>query len=268
MTENLPTPWAQPLQPIAYDPSADYTLRRIFSGSHREGRRLLLINMPTQSEKHQLANRLRTIGKALKLWNTDDVVRAISRMLSCFEQYLHETGSEVKGAAHKKIAAKWAMEMQGLPDWAVTRACDAIRAGTVADVSKDFPPSIPRVRDLAESYCAEYRAEQEKISDALQGQPFIEPPAPEERERIKGKFKTFAEAFRADVEREGKAAEDGRGDTKGGDGGSQAAILGHYRAIGVEPVSIAGILISPELLRQLGRDPSKHKKRASQKSSP
>jgi hypothetical protein len=142
------------------------------------------------------------------------------------------------------------MEMQGLPDWAVTRACDAIRAGTVADVSKDFPPSIPRVRDLAESYCAEYRMEQDKISDALQGQPFIEPPSPEERERVLVKIKTFADELRADVERD-----NARPQSKGGDGGSEQAILRQYKAMGIEPVRAGGILVSPALLGRLGRKP-------------
>lgn len=258
--DNLPTPWQQPPTPIGYDPSADLTLRRILSGSHREGRRVLLINMPEPQEKAQLARRARAILRALRLWNTEEVVRAISRMLSCFEQYLHETGDDGRAVANKKIAAKWAAELQGVPSWAIERACDAIREGRAEGVSKDFPPSIPRVRDLAESYCAEYRMELDKIGDALRGEPFIEPPSAEERDRVSTKLRTFADALRADVEQQAQA-ERAPPDSAAMDAqrAEQAhrAFLAEYKALGIEPIMAGGMIISPALLQSLGRLPVK-----------
>ena len=216
--------------------------------------------MPTQSEKRQLANRAKTILRGLRTWNTEEIVRAVSRMLSCFEQYLHETGNEKREVASRKIAAKWALELQAakIPSWAIERACDAVREGRAGDVSKDFPPSIPRITALAESYCTEHRAELDKITDALKGEPFLEPPSPEEKERVKAKLRTFADELKADI-----AAQDTKVRRQGRTPAppNNDVILAEYRARGMAPVMAGGVLVSPSLLAKLGK-PLKGRARA------
>jgi hypothetical protein len=86
-------------------------------------------------------------------------------------------------------------DLMGLPVWAINAAARDITKGAVSDLNPDFPPSAPRIRQLAQQHLERPAAEMRDLRKVLHAR--IEPPDdPAMRERIKIGWKSLQAELR------------------------------------------------------------------------
>jgi hypothetical protein len=155
------------------------------------------------------------------------------------------------------ITAKYIDILQELPLWAIARACHEIERGTVSDVSLDYPPAAPRLREVVLRFMAFQQEEYARITSLLRAR--IEPPrTPEEIKRMaraatawlngddpkKQELLASANAERiiAIEKVEARMRNEGR-----------AFIEREYRERGEEPVRAGSLLVSRSLANMVRR---------------
>lgn len=207
--------------------------------------------LPTPEQRQRLVTRQSEVRQALRPISLSDADRqkaaiAITAMLTA---WIH-TGK----ADPKSTVAAYVMHMQDVPLFAIEKACADVARGYVEGVSPDFPPSAARLHQLAIDACEALAREEANIKKILSAK-LAYTPSPEERERVKEKFRLLAEALKgmpADPETEQRKEEGARRIKEA----TERAKLREYEALGVEPVYAAdGFLLSPSLLKQLGAMP-------------
>ena len=125
MSDNLPAvPRAEcPIQ--RFDIEVDQIVRWAVSGATREHHRAVwqLINVPSARQREILQTRLTSLASALKHGNQRRIAKACSDLLDCWRNAVKP------GEEPSRVVAKYAQELQDLPDWAVDLACIKIRMG-------------------------------------------------------------------------------------------------------------------------------------------
>lgn len=87
---------------------------------------------------------------------------AVSRLMTSF--YSSRSVSQVEA---KVTVRKYAIDLAGIPIWAIQKACDAIARGEVEGASLDFPPAAPRLRQVADDFLAPTVAEVYRLNRVL-----------------------------------------------------------------------------------------------------
>lgn len=84
----------------------------------------------------------------------------------------------MRGLSHieaQVLIRKYADDLADVPIWAIKAAARDISRGAVSDMSPDFPPSAPRVRQLADEQLEWCKRELQSLKTILTAQ--VEPPA-------------------------------------------------------------------------------------------
>jgi hypothetical protein len=157
----------------------------------RQGGILQLQNMPTESERGLLLSRLNALRLSMEC-DREASGAAIATMLAGFPNAVkpNETAEQV--------AAWYVQELElppAVPTWAVERACLDIRKGQAADIGpRTYPrPSTLAVRKLADAYAYKARCEINSITDVLRGRQADPVLTPEERAKLKLRWRGFAD---------------------------------------------------------------------------
>jgi hypothetical protein len=103
----------------------------------------------------------------------------------------------MRGLSHieaQVLIRKYADDLADMPLWAIKAAARDISRGAVSDMSPDFAPSAPRVRQLADEHLEWCKKELRDLKVILTAE--VEPPAnPEVRARITLGFQKLQQAF-------------------------------------------------------------------------
>lgn len=118
----------------------------------------------TPADRDVMRRRLEKLNTALRsasmsMTERDRVATAVATMLTGW--------MNVSRQDPRETVAGYVVHLQDLPAFAVEQAChDAVR-GHVDGLNPDFPPSAPRLHQLAEEACAAMRGEAAGIREVL-----------------------------------------------------------------------------------------------------
>ena len=224
-----------------------------------EGLEVLVDRMPTMVEREIMMARAGAIGRALapigeRREDREEAAAAIASMLVGYN-------STRKDKAAAETVTVYLQHLKGVPLFAIRAACEDVKAGRVYDVEKrtgnripldpDFPPSTVRLRLVAQKYVEQLQGERWQFEKVLRAKRTIAaPPSEAERQRVGELFKDLQATMTASVagddleraaELERKTEEQRRARDR--------EILAEYERLGIEPMRMAGVLISPELVR-------------------
>lgn len=214
----------------------------------REGHTWFLPALPTASERRQIETRRADVRRGLRPISMahadkDRAALAITAMLTA---WIH-TGR----ADPKSTVAAYVMHLLDLPLFAIEKACQDVARGYVDGLSPDFPPSAPRLHQLAMEACEKLSTEALAIDRILVAELRVEI-SEDERARVSERFKELADRMRVTTiqpEDQHRKAQAERRQKEAGD----RAILAEYAALSMEPIYASeGILVSPALLKVLG----------------
>lgn len=224
-----------------------------------EGSTLLIDRLPTVSEREQLANRLARIEQALVAVQPEertDAQQAIADLLMAYGIVRADPNSA-------QTVATYVYHLQNLPLFAIKRACEDVKNGRVFDVDRNgnrrpidatYPPSTIRLRAVADKHANELYAESLAFRRVLTARKLLANPISAEERKIVGEglaaLGAEIRAREAERDLDAKAArmkfdQEVRART-------ESRMVAEYDAAGVEPVRIAGILLSLELAVKLG----------------
>jgi hypothetical protein len=144
-----------------------------------------LSRRPTEDERRALQERAVSLRSYLKRPNKEKVRVAISEMLLCYSKYQTIKADKNAEESFKEIVSKFVQELQDVPQFAILRACQAIRMGQASGISLEYPPSTMQVRACAMVYASSLFTEIRHVHAALTGEEETKPISPEERERVR-----------------------------------------------------------------------------------
>ena len=227
-----------------------------------EGLEVLVDRMPTMIEREIMASRAGAIGQALtpiaeRREDREDAAAAIASMLVGYN-------STRKDKAAAETVTVYLEHLKGVPLFAIRAACEDVKAGRVYDVEKrtgnripldpDFPPSTVRLRMVAQKHVEVLQNERWQFAKVLRAKRAIAPPPDEaQRKRVSELFKDLQAKMTASIATEDldRTAELAR-KTEDQRRRRDCEILAEYERLGVEPLRIAGVLVSPELAQSQG----------------
>lgn len=156
--------------------------------------------LPSASERQALEARRRALAVMARAASMSDADKrkagaAIAEMLDGFLRF-RNLDLESKQA----MIAGCVADLVALPAWAIARACQRIRRGEVDGMSLEFPPTSPRLYQVAMGELAALRGEERRIEAVLKLLPRGGVPG-EERARVGEKFSAFAAELRAETGR-------------------------------------------------------------------
>jgi hypothetical protein len=172
----------------------DEIVRFCTSGSHREQGRLVLINMPSATDRQFLAARVKALLDSFRHHDRKEIAALIADMLASYDV---AQAKQLSAADRKLVVAVYVRELGGLPTWAVLEACNRIRLGTAPDISHAYKPTAIQVRTLAVSIAQPWKGEALLISEVLGAKAYREEIADEERGRVLVKWQSLSEALHA-----------------------------------------------------------------------
>lgn len=219
--------------------------------------------VPTPAERKQLEQRQRQLAIAARGCAGTDVEKrkagaAIAEMLDGFTR-----SRNLDDAAKRNMVAGLVADLQALPAWAIIRACDRVRRGEAPGIDMAWLPTTPQMFSLAAAELGPLRIEERAIVATLAMVPRGGALTEEER-------KQRAEAADAWLSRKDPRAarmEDSKAfvGTKTTDDQQRQRralndrfMLQEYQKLGVEPVYSDGNLVSPALLKTIGRLPARN----------
>lgn len=203
------------------------------------------IMVPVEPEARQvLASRQALLLREIRGNKHDDKAKAtfVADMLGCY--------GEKRDEDIKKTVAKYVLEVRGLPLWAVSLACQAIKIGQAPEVSPAIRPTTVQVGIVVRRYMAPALAELRDIGDVLRAAPYIKPLTEEEKGRLHDKLSGFADERRSaadadDPEAAAKRAEVGAAAMRRNSLAIEQS-YGHR-----EPIKAADFVVSPSLMRSI-----------------
>lgn len=149
----------------------------------------LLDDLPAVT-RGRFRNRLALLQETCKAAENGELERAVSAIMM---RYPSMRG--VSQVEAQVMVRAYCDDLAGLPIWAVNAAARDITKGAVADLNPDFPPSAPRIRQVAQEHLDRPAAEMRDLKKVLNAR--IEPPEdPAMRERIKIGFQNLRNELR------------------------------------------------------------------------
>lgn len=163
------------------------------NASEERGGRLVLYTAPSAELRERMRQRSRNLTRALQHVDRGAMAVAIAGMLRSLSPNRKVSDDEAK-----KSIAQFVAIVEGLPTWAVQRACHALSSGKVDGVSLDFLPTTARLRQVAESYCTPLWDEQVQLHKLLEAEVEERPPE-SERLRVGQGLRSLADALAANA---------------------------------------------------------------------
>lgn len=105
-----------------------------------------------------LVSRRQELAAAFRPASQDDLEREIASLMASFH-----SARSVSATEARVTVRKYATDLEGLPLWAVRKACNAITRGMVEGLSRDFPPAAPRLVDIVEGVMKHHRKEADQL---------------------------------------------------------------------------------------------------------
>lgn len=193
LAKTKPTTSSAALPIPAANTAADTLLRWARSGAYRRAGnvgRLQLVNVPTAAQRNVLRARWTDLRNHMQNMNNQIVVAALIELFGCYRNGLRA------GEEPRTVALKYLRELDGLPTWAIVRACEQIRGGAF-DELKTYPPSTIALRQIAKGYCEVPLTEMHQIAEVLQGEAAPEAISEAEKDRVHGLLRGLADELRA-----------------------------------------------------------------------
>lgn len=231
-----------------------------------EGRDVIAARLPSAAERRVLASRLETLDRGLRaFWDDAGDKRAVRDALVLF----FNGYPSLRNADAPAMVTAYMVDLKSLPAYAVRQALDDIKHGRVRDVDHrsgreipldpDWPPSSPRVYDVAVKIIRAPVGEQVKIRKLFAAKPARAELSSEERATAGAKIRAMADAAKrqfavpdAATLALNRQAEERREEAQRRREAQLAAdYLDEYAELGVEPVKIGGVMISPELAQRI-----------------
>lgn len=138
----------------------------------------------TPADRSVMRRRLEKLNGALRpaTMSTSERDRIASAVASMLTGWMNVSRQDPR-----ETVAGYVVHLQDLPAFAVEQACYDAAKGHVEGLNPDFPPSAPRLHQLAEEACAAMRAEAAGIREVLAAK-LERIPTEEERARIGAGF--------------------------------------------------------------------------------
>ena len=226
--------------------------------THIDGLELVVDRMPTAIDRQILARRSAAIDEALRPVSETGRAPAAEVIAGLLVGYGY-----IRNDPHaEQTITVYVKHLETIPLFAVRAACEDVKGGRVFDIdqrtgnrrpiSPDKEPSTVRLRMVAQKHVDALKAEQWRFDKVLRAKRAVAAPASEEeRRRVAELFKGLQASLTAGVATEDveRAAELARKAEEGRRARDQE-IVAEYVELGIEPMKIAGVLISPELARQ------------------
>lgn len=228
-------------------------LLSLTAGERDENGNFVLRRALTPAERDQLQTRARQLAPWLQPARRVEIAEAVRAMALGF-------GASGTVNDAKAIAGQYVEALSDLPAWAIIRACQRFRDGTVTaaelgqrSIDHSFRPTTAQLRKVAIELVRPFGEESTRIFMTIRGTT-ERVAGPEERERVAKGFAEFQQRMRASVESNRldarRQAMERLAET---DPQNRSAILEQYQAAGVAPVKDgAGNLVSLALLLRSG----------------
>jgi len=206
---------------------------------------VMLDRLPNADEKRFLKRRQDELARVLRPisyaeTDKDKAARMIALMFGGFPS--------LKNADAEMMVANYMMHLQELPLFALERACTAINRHQVKGLDSDWPPTSPRIYEIADGYLRSVVEEKLRYDKVLTTTKLIPPPVDEKKAKVMAKKLTW---LRDSIDDDGLIEK-----IKAEDGARRIAhsdeiIRRMWKGRGEEPVTSGGMLVSPSLLESL-----------------
>ena len=184
---------------VPIDRDADAIVRSVLSWSVSGAAEGHLSRRPEAGERAKLVARHKVLVQWLTHSDRKKIAAAIGEMLLCYSKFqlLKSATDPEMLVAFQNIVAQFASELNGVPTFAVLRACHAIRTGQGGpEISMAHPPSTIAVYVLAQGFARPARIEERHVHQALHGAPLEPTVTPAQREAVAGKLRRMADDMR------------------------------------------------------------------------
>jgi hypothetical protein len=182
---------------VPLDRESDAIVRSVLSWSVSGSAEGHLSRRPEAGERAKLVARHKVLVQWLTTSDRKKIGAAIGEMLLGYAKFQLLKSDESTLEAFQEIVAKFVSELNGVPTFAVLRACHAIRTGQGgSDISLVHPPSTIAVYVLAQSFARPTRIEEGHIRIALHGAVQEPTVTPEQRQVVAGKLRRMADELR------------------------------------------------------------------------
>lgn len=183
------------------------------------------------TERGKLQLRARDLHSAMRPINsaTEDKRRLAQALAAMFLGF-----PSMRNSDNQATVSAYIMAMEGFPLFAGLAACDDIMKRRVPDLDPDFPPTAPRMCDIAAKHTNPAVGERLMIERTLAGKTREMRLSPEERDRVGRGLRQVADAMNADLEIERQERK--RQNVENRTAESQQAILAEYARRGLAPV--------------------------------
>lgn len=164
----------------------------------------------------------------------------------------------------RKVVASYVAAVIDLPLFAIEAACNAIskgelthlkmEGGYIERISLSFPPTPVLLSVAAKTMIPMVGEEWQKVRRVLSVDRLRELPKPDDpakAEIVKEKFKALAEGMSERLKSEQRSIDEER--AKRAIDANNQTILKQYREMGVQPVRSGNMLVTPSLLKVMGR---------------
>jgi hypothetical protein len=153
----------------------------------------------------------------------------------------------------------------------VEQACDDIRRGAVAGLNPDYPPSAPRIHQIADEKANAARLESARLTLLLTARVEEAKPAPtpDERERVAASLQTFHERLGPNpLEADRRKAERERADHKKAEREEMSRRMEYFLHGFEPPTNKAGVTMSLSFARRIGIELSRRNSAVKSPESP
>ena len=231
-------------------------------GATLEGFEVLIVRMPTATERQIMTSRNAALVEALTpIGESRD---AQSEAATVVASLLVGYGSTRRDKAAAETVTVYLEHLRGVPLFAIRAACEDVKAGRVYDVERrtgnripldpDFPPSTIRLRQVAQKHVDAMELERSRFDRVLRAKKTLPPPICEEERRAVGErfrelqadmARRVAEGDLEETARKARLADEAR--TR-----NERLIVAEYEALGLEPVRSGGVLCSLSMMKAAG----------------
>jgi hypothetical protein len=137
----------------------------------------------------KMENRWKLVMRSTKSAIRSEIEEAVAALMMAYPS--------MRGLSHVEaqvLIRKYADDLSDIPLWSIQAAARDISRGAVSDMSPDFPPSAPRVRQLADEHVEWCKKELRDLMVILKAD--VEPPAdPAMKARINLGFRKLQQAL-------------------------------------------------------------------------
>jgi hypothetical protein len=205
----------------------------------------MLDRVPNREEKRFLVQRQDQLARVLRPisyadTDKDKAARMLALMFGGFPS--------LKNADAEGMVATYMLHLQELPLFALEKACNDINKNRVKGLDGDWPPTSPRVFEIAEKHLRSVVEEKIRYDKVLTIKKLIPPPVDEKKAKVMAEKLT---GLRDSIDDDGLLEQIKEQDGVRRVAHSNEIIRRMWKGQGEEPLQSGGMLISPSLLESL-----------------